>query len=44
MNATQSDRWLLPEGIQEVLPDEARQLETLRRELLDLFGLWGYEL
>ncbi|MGH8557150.1 MAG: ATP phosphoribosyltransferase regulatory subunit, partial [Methylococcales bacterium] len=44
MNAIQSDRWLLPEGIQEVLPDEARCLEALRRELLDLFGLWGYEL
>lgn len=44
MNNTQTDRWLLPEGIQEVLPAEARRLERLRRELLDLFGLWGYEL
>lgn len=44
MNRTQSDRWLLPEGIQEVLPDEAQRLEYLRRELLDLFALWGYEL
>ncbi|MGH8560034.1 MAG: ATP phosphoribosyltransferase regulatory subunit [Methylococcales bacterium] len=44
MHTMQTDRWLLPEGIQEVLPDEAQRLETLRRELLDLFALWGYEL
>jgi ATP phosphoribosyltransferase regulatory subunit len=44
MNNTQTDRWLLPEGIQEVLPDEAQRLESLRREVLDLFALWGYEL
>ncbi len=38
------DRWLLPEGIEEVLPAEAARLESLRRRLLDLFGRWGYEL
>ncbi len=38
------DRWLLPEGIQEVLPQQAEYLERLRRELLDLFHTWGYEL
>ena len=38
------DRWLLPEGIDEILPPEARRLETLRRRLLDLFDRWGYEL
>lgn len=38
------DRWLLPDGIEEVLPEEARQLESLRRRLLDLFESWGYEL
>jgi ATP phosphoribosyltransferase regulatory subunit len=38
------ERWLLPEGIEEILPDEARRLEQLRRRLLDLFGTWGYEL
>ncbi|MEK7261963.1 MAG: ATP phosphoribosyltransferase regulatory subunit [Pseudomonadota bacterium] len=37
-------RWLLPEGIEEILPDEARRLESLRRRLLDLFASWGYEL
>lgn len=39
-----SDRWLLPEGIEEVLPEQARRLETLRRRLLDLYAGWGYEL
>ena len=38
------DRWLLPEGIEEVLPAEARRLERLRRQALDLFARWGYEL
>ena len=39
-----SNRWLLPEGIEEALPDQARQLEFLRRRLLDLFASWGYDL
>lgn len=39
-----SDRWLLPEGIEEVLPEQARRLEMLRRRLLDLYASWGYEL
>ncbi|MDH5181253.1 MAG: ATP phosphoribosyltransferase regulatory subunit [Gammaproteobacteria bacterium] len=38
------DRWLLPEGIEEVLPQQARQLESFRRRLLDLYTSWGYEL
>lgn len=38
------DRWLLPAGIEEVLPPRARILESLRRELLDLYRSWGYEL
>lgn len=37
-------RWLLPEGISDVLPHEARQLESLRRRLLDLYRGYGYEL
>lgn len=36
--------WLLPQGIEEVLPEEARKLESLRRHLLDLYQSWGYEL
>ena len=38
------DQWLLPEGIEEVLPPEAWKLECARRELLDLFSRWGYAL
>jgi len=39
-----ADRWLLPEGVEEILPDEAFVLESLRREILDLYGSWGYQL
>lgn len=39
-----TDRWLLPEGIEEVLPERARRLEALRRRLLDMYTSWGYEL
>ncbi len=38
------DRWLLPDGIEEVLPAEAARIEAARRQLLDLFSRWGYEL
>jgi len=38
------DSWLLPEGIDEVLPEQAEPLECLRRKLLDTFGCWGYQL
>ena len=41
---TDGDRWLLPEGVDEVLPPRARALERLRRALLDLFHLAGFEL
>jgi len=37
------DRWLLPDGIEEVLPPEAARIETARRQVLDLFRCWGYE-
>lgn len=39
-----NDRWLLPEGIEEVLPPKAAQLEATLRRLLDLYQSWGYEL
>ncbi|GAB2890291.1 ATP phosphoribosyltransferase regulatory subunit [Microbulbifer echini] len=41
---TQADRWMLPDGIAEILPAGAIQVETLRRRLLDLYHCWGYEL
>ncbi|MFV1993360.1 MAG: ATP phosphoribosyltransferase regulatory subunit [Acidiferrobacterales bacterium] len=41
---TKNDPWLLPDGIEEVLPEKARRLESMRRSILDLFDVWGYEL
>lgn len=38
------DKWLLPEGIEELAPPQAAQLEALRRRLLDCYAGWGYEL
>jgi ATP phosphoribosyltransferase regulatory subunit len=35
--------WLLPEYIEDVLPAEAARIEQLRRRLLDLFGVHGYQ-
>jgi len=39
-----ADRWLLPDGVEELLPPQAEQVEQLRRKLLDLYHSWGYEL
>lgn len=36
--------WLLPEYIADALPQEAMQIERLRRKILDLFRVHGYEL
>lgn len=41
---TQVERWLLPDGIEEILPPEAANIEFLRRQVLDLLGTWGYNL
>lgn len=41
---TVADRWLLPDGIEEILPGRARCAEKLRRDMLDLFDRWGYQL
>ena len=38
------NRWLLPEGIDELLPERAGQLEALRRRLLDQCATWGLPL
>lgn len=38
------DSWLLPDGIEEILPEQAKQLEVLRTQLLELFSSWGYDL
>ena len=36
--------WLLPESLADMLPAEARRIEELRRQLLDLFRTYGFEL
>lgn len=38
-----NEHWLLPDGIDEVLPPQAGSIERKRRELLDLYQSWGYE-
>lgn len=41
---TYADRWLLPDGVEEILPAEAKPIEHLRRKLLDLYSTWGYDM
>ena len=41
---TPTERWLLPEGVEEALPREADWLEAARRRLLDRYRSWGYQL
>ena len=41
---TTVDRWQLPDGVEEVLPAQAASVERLRRQLLDLYRSWGYQL
>lgn len=42
MNPT--NNWLLPEGIEEILPPKAAQIESLCRQIIDRYYTWGYEL
>ncbi|RMD78034.1 MAG: ATP phosphoribosyltransferase regulatory subunit [Gammaproteobacteria bacterium] len=44
MTSPREDRWLLPEGVEELLPEQAEHLERLGRRLVDLFRSWGYRL
>lgn len=41
---TMKESWLLPEGIDELMPAEANQLEKLHRSLVDRMQSWGYQL
>ena len=34
----------MPEGIEEILPEDAKHLEGLRSKLLEMFACWGYDL
>jgi ATP phosphoribosyltransferase regulatory subunit len=36
--------WLLPENVEDILPGEARRIEALRRVILDVFAVHGYEI
>ena len=38
------NRWLLPDGVQELLPPDAATVEKLRAELIELHDRWGYDL
>ena len=40
----ESKSWILPEGIEEILPPRAYELELLNRKIVDQFDTWGYEL
>ena len=44
LTALMSSAWLLPEHIADVLPSQARRIEELRRELLDMARSYGCEL
>ena len=39
-----NSNWLLPEYIQDILPDEAWRIERMRTEVLELLRLSGYQL
>lgn len=41
---TIKESWLLPEGIDELMPQEATQLENMHRILVDFMRGWGYQL
>ena len=41
---TSKQHWILPQGIEEVLPEQAARFEAMRRLLLDIYAGWGYEL
>jgi ATP phosphoribosyltransferase regulatory subunit len=44
MTTPANDHWVLPEGVEELLPGEAGRLEAVRRRVLDVFDGWGYDL
>lgn len=44
MNDLSANRWQLPDGVNELLPEDAWRVETLRRQIMDNAYRWGYEL
>ncbi len=39
-----SETWLLPDGVADVLPEQAQVIESLRRQALDFLAQRGYQL
>ncbi len=44
MSSQYNNRWLLPDGIEEILPPSARAIEHFRQKILNLYDRWGYDL
>lgn len=44
MTDPRTDRWQLPDGVDELLPDAAWRVERLRRDVVDRCRSWGFEL
>jgi ATP phosphoribosyltransferase regulatory subunit len=39
-----NNNWLLPDGIDECLPEKAERIERVRRAMIDILTGWGYRL
>ncbi len=44
MTQVSPERWQLPDGVDELLPDAAWRVELLRRRIVDLCQSWGFDL
>ncbi len=44
MDLPSANRWLLPDGVDELLPDSAWRVERYRRAFMDCCKAWGFEL
>ncbi len=44
VNEHRTERWLLPDGVNELMPEDAWRVEKLRRLIMDSCYCWGYEL
>lgn len=44
VNDHRTERWLLPDGVNELMPEDAWRVENLRRLIMDSCHSWGYEL
>ena len=44
MTDSRNERWQLPDGVDELLPEAAWRVERLRRDIVDRCRSWGFEL